>query len=234
MRRLVLFGCLLLRLMPFALADEPRDDVLMAVDHLVLAAPDLDEGIAAVEAMTGVRASYGGSHPGLGTRNALLSLGPRVYLEIIAPDPAQSTWQSPRPFRVDEIQAPTLVTWAAKSGDVEGLVERTLPGGESLGTAQAGSRKRPDGVTLSWVLSVPTREVADGVVPFFIDWGDTPHPAASAPSGVTLIALRLLHPEPGRVRETLDILGIDAVVTHGARPALIAELMTPNGAVTLE
>ena len=144
--------------MPFALADDPGDDILMAVDHLVLAAPDLDEGIAAVEALTGVRASYGGSHPGLGTRNALLSLGPQVYLEIIAPDPAQSTWQSPRPFRIDEIQAPTLVTWAAKCSDVEGLVELTLPGGESLGTAQAGNRKRPDGVTLSWGLSVPGKE----------------------------------------------------------------------------
>ena len=51
---------------------------------------------------------------------------------------------------------------------------------------------------------------------------------------MTLTALRLVHPEPERVREILATLGIDATVEHGAKPALVAELMTPNGAVTLE
>ena len=82
-----------------------------AVDHLLLGAADLEAGIAWFEARTGVKAAIGGVHPGAGTRNALASLGDRQYLEIIAPDPAQSAFN----FQIDlrRLASPRLVTWAA-------------------------------------------------------------------------------------------------------------------------
>jgi hypothetical protein len=51
------------------------------IDHLVFAAPDLEDGVNEVEARFGVRAGDGGQHLGQGTHNKLLALGPTTYLE---------------------------------------------------------------------------------------------------------------------------------------------------------
>src|SRR5215813_4529361 len=91
----------------------------VAVDHLLLGVSDLDRGIDWVEQRTGVRAAKGGVHPGQGTRNALLSLGSGHYLEIIAPDPAQSAYN----FQIDirQLVQPRLINFAVSTVDIDGV-----------------------------------------------------------------------------------------------------------------
>src|SRR4051812_10884651 len=60
---------------------------LSRIDHVILGIDDLQKGIAELERATGVRAVFGGAHPGRGTQNALISLGENHYLEILAPNP---------------------------------------------------------------------------------------------------------------------------------------------------
>jgi hypothetical protein len=219
--------------MPASPAPAQARDTLRMIDHLVYAAPDLDSAIAHVERLLGVRATPGGSHPGLGTRNALISLGPRIYLEIIAPDPAQPAPSEPRVFGIDTLSAPRLTTWAASRSNLDELARRALSEGVDIGAVSSGSRRRPDGVQLSWQLTDPVRSLGDGLIPFFIDWGDTPHPATTAAAGARLVALRAEHPDPGRVTTMLRTLGLPLVVQRGAAPRLIAVIDGPRGRVEL-
>ena len=203
------------------------------VDHLVWCVPDLDAGTAALEELTGVRATPGGRHPGVGTHNALLSLGPRSYIEIIAPDPEQDDYRTPRVFRLDHIAKPTLVTWSAPSASLAELAGVSFDDGQRLGEAHSMSRLRPDGIELSWTMTDPYAEIDHGIVPFLIDWADSPHPGETAPAGVSLLALEARHPEANEVNNKLSRLGIDLQVESGSEPGLVAVLDSPRGRVNL-
>jgi glyoxalase-like protein len=207
--------------------------VLTKIDHLVYATPDLAAGVKRIEELLGVKAVDGGQHPGAGTRNALIGLGDGVYLEIIGPDPSQPKPNRARRFGIDELRAPRLVTWAAKGTDLEGTVKDAKRHGLDLGQVQFGSRRRPDGVLLAWRFTVAPSLNAGGIVPFFIDWGETPHPASTLPKGCTIVALRAEHPDVNRVQAELSALGLNLRVDKGAAPALIATIKTAHGDVEL-
>ena len=76
--------------------------------------------------------------------------------------------------------------------------------------------------------------LADRRVPYLIDWGASPHPAATAAKGVTLLSLRAEHPDAERVQKMLKQLGLDLVVTRGPKPALVATFDSPKGHVELK
>ncbi len=208
-------------------------DLSPHVDHLVYAAPALEPAVADLEQRLGVRATPGGRHPDEGTWNAIIPLGAAVYLEIVAPDPSQPSPSRPRWFGIDTLRESRLVTWAAKSSRLEELVVAAQRVGLPIGPVRSGSRRRPDGTVLTWRLTDPLTPVADGIVPFFIDWGATPHPAQAAPHEATLAGLRAEHPDGDRIGARLLQLGVDLELRIGPRPALIATFETPRGRVEL-
>lgn len=207
--------------------------LLMRLDHLVYATPDLNLGIDTIEKVLGVRATPGGQHPGLGTRNALVALGPSSYLEIIGPDPEQPKPAGRRRFGIDELKAPRIVRWVAQGTELEKVAAAAAGKGIKLGAVIPGSRRRPDGVVLAWRYTDPATEVADGLVPFFIDWGTSPHPSATAARGATLISVRAEHPDAERVQKMINALGLDLRVQKGSAPAIIATIDSPRGRVEL-
>jgi hypothetical protein len=207
--------------------------LLMRLDHLVYATPDLTLGINTIDKLLGVKATPGGQHPGLGTRNALVALGPSSYLEIIGPDPEQPKPAGRRRFGIDELTSPRIVRWVAKGTDLETLAATATGRGVRLGPVIPGSRRRPDGVVLSWRYTDPNVDTADGLVPFFIDWGSSPHPSATAARGATLVQVRAEHPDAERTQKMLDALGLDLRVQKGSAPAIVATIDSPRGRVDL-
>lgn len=203
------------------------------VDHLVYGTPDLEDTVDGLARQFGVRAAPGGQHLGHGTRNALLALGPSMYLEILGPDPEQPDPDGPRWLGIDDLDAPRLITWAATASPLAEMVNQARIRGITLGGVQPARRRRPDGIDLKWQLTDPAIMLADGLAPFFIDWGTGPHPADTAPAGVTLTALRAEHPEPDSINTLLEALELLLPVERGPAPALVATLECASGTVEL-
>jgi len=198
------------------------------IDHLVFAAPTLEAGIGEVEVRLGVRPLPGGRHPAFGTHNALVALGPEVYLEVIAPDPERRPPPRGVGFGAAAVDRPRLVTWALRTDDIQASARAA-----GLGRVESGERELKNGSILRWLLSDPYAERCDGLIPFLIDWASSPHPAAAAPPGGHLRDFRLWHPKPQVVRARLALLGLDLAVKEAAEPGLVAVIDSPAGRVEL-
>jgi Glyoxalase-like domain len=201
------------------------------IDHLVYAAPDLQAAVADIEERFGVRARIGGRHPGRGTRNALLALGPQTYLEIIAPDPEQPESAVPHPFRLDSADRGRLVRWALTCEVIYAAVAKARAHGYDPGDVVDGHRAEPAGTVLRWRMT--SGELAHGLAPFLISWGDTEHPARSAPHGLTLETFHVEHPDPSTLSLPLTALDADVETRPAGTAALIAHLSGPNGSMVL-
>jgi len=201
------------------------------LDHLVYATPDLEATCRELEVRLGVRASAGGQHPGRGTHNALISIGPKAYLEIIGPDPLQPETR-PVWFGIDQLTAPKLITWAVRVDDLETFVKEISPNA-NVGAVRSGSRKTPEGTILSWRLTEPQLVKGLGLIPFLIEWSSRQHPAHTAITGPRLVQLRIEHPEPELIRKQLHSLRLQVAIEQGLNPALVAIFGGANDLIEL-
>jgi len=208
-----------------------EDDVPADLDHILLGVDDLDRGIAWVEQRTGVRAVFGGVHPGRGTRNALVSLGPRRYLEIIAPDPRQ---QPEGPAQaLAAMREPRLFNWAVHTNDIAGAARRAVAAGFAIDGPADGSRTRPDGKVLRWK-ACRLKDDNGGLLPFFIEWSpESVHPAVDAPSGCILQRFFVQSPEPQEFAKKCHSLGVEVPVEKAATPLLQAVVVSRKGRIEL-
>jgi hypothetical protein len=201
------------------------------LDHILLGCSDLDGGIEFVEKHTGVRAAFGGVHPGRGTQNALLSLGEKHYLEIIALDPLQS--DAPDHYGLAKLIEPRLVGWAAHPGDLNSLATRLCDAGIAFDGPNPGSRKRPDGRLLQWK-TLNLKNDHAGLLPFFIEWSaDTVHPSADSPAGCHIVRFEIATPEPEQLSKTVAILGLDVKIAKADKAQLRATIAGPKGELVL-
>jgi hypothetical protein len=223
--------------------------VSATLDHLVIAAATLAEGVAWCEATLGVTPGPGGEHPLFGTHNRLLKLrapgAPNAYLEIIAVNPgATPSRLAPlkRWFDLDDPalqdrlqqQGPQLVHWVASVPDLNAALTAWRALGIDRGPALTASRPTPAGL-LQWQIAVRDdgQRLLGGCLPTLIQWGES-HPAQSmSESGLTLRGLRLSHSKHNLLRSALQAVDLRGVQVDGSDAALVAELDTATGRVAL-
>ncbi len=210
-----------------------------AVDHLVVAARTLDEGVRWCEATLGITPGPGGQHALMGSHNRLFSIAgdrfPKAYFEIIAIDPEAPPPGRARWFGLDQLDlsaGPRLVTLVARTSALDATLAALRKAGVDGGRTVEASRETPSGL-LSWRIAVRDDGAVlyGGAMPTLIEWGPR-HPAASMPpSGVTLRSL-VLRGLPRAAAEALCLSNIGLDKASG--PALEAQLDTPRGLITLE
>ncbi len=220
------------------------------IDHLVVVAPSLADGVAWCEATLGITPGPGGEHPLMGTHNRLFRIAtvnfPRAYFEIIAINPAQPQpvpARAGRWFDMDDpaLQArvkqdgPRLAHFVANVTDVAEARAALSARGIDRGPALRASRMTPRGL-LEWQITVRDdgRRLFDGGLPTLIEWGDAHPVTGMGESGVTLQSLCVQHPDDAGLRAAHAAIGLADVAVKPGPANIVARLNTPRGPVILE
>ena len=211
-----------------------NQDLRVSIDHVLVAVADLAEGARRFQAEYGLRALGGGRHPGVGTANMIVPLRSE-YLELIAVVDAEEAARSPSSERITRALAEgrTFATWAARTDQLDAVRERVLASGLQVPAVFAGSRERPDGVTLRWRTQFLAPPGEPSVLPFVIEWHVSPgmHPAempVEHPSGAPVIrSLRLGDPDPEAATDRLRML-------LGHVPKVTVERANTSGVLAVE
>lgn len=199
---------------------------LSRIDHVILGVNDLQKGIEELERLTGVRAVFGGAHPGRGTQNALISLGEPHYLEILAPNPEEEK----NTAHINELRALTSLTpvgWAARGEDLPALEQSLKDQGIETGEVRPGARNKPDGTRLAWK-TFGYAPSSHPLLPFFIEWDPaTAHPSTTSPGGCRLTGFTLQDPAPDALRKPLQAAGLQVEIREGKEPRIRISLACP-------
>jgi glyoxalase-like protein len=210
-----------------------------SLDHIIWVCDDLARASQRFEALSGVRPTYGGTHAGGLTHNALVAIGERCYLEILAPAGPSTAKDDDWCRLARAAHEPRILTYCLHSSrplSELAAIAATL-GWDGTGVARNG-RVTPEGVRLSWQWLAPTVERFGLAFPFFIDWLNSPHPAksleATGPAGeVRLLSFAVGHPDAVELRQTLAKFGFLIEVYGADRIEFRVRLQTANGEITL-
>ena len=211
--------------------------LVSTLDHLVVVAATLEQGIASCEQLFGVPMLEGGEHVRTGTHNYLLNLGDGVYFEVIAINPAATALTCPRWFGMDHEsqrqrakQGAYLATFAVSTNNIA----RAVDAAPELGPVRDMQRG-----SLSWQITIPDDGglVEGGTVPTVIQWPQDVHPTRSMPDmGCRLSRIEVYHPQPAVLKTAWERIGLQAderLVIRQSRsddaPRLVAHIATPNG-----
>jgi hypothetical protein len=164
----------------------------MNIDHVVYGVRELDATAARMNEEFGLGSIEGGRHPGWGTGNRIVPLGPS-YIELLAVFDREEAERSDIGRSLIEAVADgdRFLGWCVATDDLEAVATRLeLP-------VTSGTRERPDGKVLRWRSAGLDRALAEPSLPFFITW-DVPeelHPGlaqanhAVRPTGIARLEI---------------------------------------------
>jgi len=204
------------------------------LDHIVYAVPNLEAAVEAFEKMSGVRPMIGGRHLTKGTKNAVVNLGNRAYLEIIAIDEDNENVTSNRWMGVDLINKPKVTRWSLKSENLQEDSQVLSNYRSEMGVISGGQRQTTSGDLLSWEMILPLASPEVELVPFMTDWSSSSvHPTESMPDICRFLGFEFEHIEPKSLSKTMNELGLDLAIKKSENISIKVKIDTPNGIITI-
>lgn len=203
------------------------------IDHIVIGADSLEQGIAALELSLGVALPRGSKHDAMSTHNCVAPVGFERFIEILSIDPDVPAPARVRWFDMDnpDVQARFKAAagahcWVVGTNDLDALIENSPV---DLGEVVFFSRGER-----SWRLTIPKDGslLEDGLIPSFIEWSPGPHPSTGmADVGLALQEVVLTHPNPNWLSDILEQLGVAelASVVKGEKKSIAFTMQKQNG-----
>jgi hypothetical protein len=201
------------------------------IDHVIIAARDLDAASAELAARTGIETAFGGVHEDGHTANRLASLGPALYLEVLGPAPGAAP--KGEGAELAKLRKPEAAGFALRVIDAEAAAQRFRAQGLKVSAIAPGGRTTPDGAVLRWkTFEVEAPEFC-GFVPFFIEWGPgVAHPSMTAPKGGELEQLKITHPKAAALNAIFAKVGAPVTAVRSPKPLMAVTLKGPKGSAT--
>lgn len=209
-----------------------RERMSGTVDHIVYGVPDLQVATNQFSGILGIVPAPGGKHPLLGTENTLFSLGGRQYFEILGPSRGTAELQ-PFAAALAKKSRPDILTFAVESNNLEEVVRVAGEMGFETSGITDGARRTPDGKVLNYRSVLIISEEFGGLLPFFIDWGESPHPGVTSTKGARLVEVNVLHPKVEQLARIYKRLGINVSVKTGLEAAIVTSIKSETGSIVL-
>ena len=209
------------------------------MDHIVVGADSLEQGIDWADRRLGVTVPRGGVHAKMSTHNCVMDLGNDCYFEIVAIDPDAPAIDRGRWFGLDNPairravrEEPRLLTWAANTRDIHAAFGRLAGTDFSVPfNVEAMSRD-----ALSWEVGFAESGelIENGLFPLLLQWHVELHPSRGMQAlGCELVKVEMISSRYNALRQYLSAIGalalVDENLFEGERDNLAVTLKTPLG-----
>ena len=152
-------------------------------------------------------------------------------MEVIAPDMAQDL-KGNLGSQLTTLPGPVLYTFAVSCPDIDATQSRLEAIGMQMPPPITMSRELASGQELVWRVARIGGHSFGPLIPFLIDWGNSPHPSESLPSECKLEDFWISHSNSMELNNVMQAIGVSIECREGAA-ALHATLRTPAGLISL-
>jgi hypothetical protein len=186
------------------------------LDHVIVHVANLDQATADWRAV-GLEATDGGTHPTLGTRNAIVRFRDGSFLELLTIEDREKARElTPATLAFAELHPDGPIHWSIRTRDIDDAAERLRAAGVRAGPVREGRGLRNSGKVARWRMLM----IEEPAFPFLVEYAGPPTSEPS-PTG-------------------LPIAGLAAAIVQGVSASALAERLAvfgqrrPDGRVQLE